>query len=135
MHWEGYSHKENTWEPEANLRHNVLLESFLDKQKRERRIKEKEKVKAQPAPNWGPSSASHAVSKRDTSNPSKPSNPKSSTKDVVSGASLDGTTKPKGRPLSKPSHPNFATKNERAVLIWASIDSGTCACLNLAVDV
>ena len=45
VHWEGYSHKENTWEPEANLRHNVLLDAFLDRQKRERRLMAKEKEK------------------------------------------------------------------------------------------
>jgi len=116
VHWEGYSHKENTWEPEANLRHNVLLDAFLDRQKRERRLmaKEKEKGKGKdkdkprpkdkPAANWGPSSASHAVTKREPSKPKGKPTPKS---------------KPKTPTVSKP-----LKTPARTVVIWAAIDSG-----------
>ena len=31
VHWQGYLHTENTWEPEANLEHNILLRIFLER--------------------------------------------------------------------------------------------------------
>jgi hypothetical protein len=28
VHWEGFPHSENTWEPATNLANNVLLKAF-----------------------------------------------------------------------------------------------------------
>jgi hypothetical protein len=75
VHWEGYPHTENTWEPAENLENNILLEAFLLKEKLDAQktspktlpptvLSAKAKVAPKPANVWGPRSAQHGVAKR-----------------------------------------------------------------------
>jgi len=65
VHWEGYPHSDNTWEPASNLKNNVLLKQFLKTQRKsaiDLAVKKKAVV-VRAVGGWGPTSAKHGVAK------------------------------------------------------------------------